>query len=149
MIIFVLRHADRSPPPSDGLSPAGVARARFLARMLSESGVSMAYCSDALRTQETLVPLKEALGDAALTIEKVSAAEPGGPDAHVEAIVAALKQLPDSAIAIVVSHSNTIGSIIKGLGGSSISPIADNEFDKLFVLFGSANAPKTLLRLRY
>src|SRR3954468_7627448 len=120
MIIFVLRHADRSPTLSDGLSPAGVARARFLAHMLSESGVSMAYCSDALRTQETLVPLKEALGNA-LTIKKVSAAGPGGLEAHIEAIVAALKELPDSAIAVVVSHSNTVGLIIEGLGGSSIS----------------------------
>src|SRR3954453_8056136 len=129
MIIFVLRHCDRSPAPSDGLSPAGVARAHLLAHMLSESGVSMAYCSDALRTQETLVPLKEVLGDA-LTIKKVSAARPGGPEAHIEAVVAALKQLPDSAVAIVVSHSSTIGPIIKNLGGSSIFPIADNEFDK-------------------
>src|SRR5215218_9641040 len=148
MIIFVLRHADRSPAPSDGLSPAGVARAHLLAHMLSESGVSMAYCSDALRTQETLVPLKEALGDA-LTIRVVSAAGPGGLEAHVETIVAALKELPDSAVAVVVSHSNTVGPIIKGLGGSGISPIADNEFDKLFVLFGSANASKTLLHLCY
>jgi len=116
--------------------------------MLSESGVSIAYCSDALRTQETLVPLKEILGDA-LTIRVVSAAGPGGLEAHVEAIIAGLKELPNSAVAVVVSHSNTVGPIIEGLGGNGIPPVAENEFDKLFVLFGPANSLKTLLHLRY
>jgi phosphohistidine phosphatase SixA len=148
MVIFVLRHADRSPTLSDGLSPAGVKRAQFLSRMLKESGISVAYCSDASRTHETLVLSKQALGGA-LTVKEVSAAPPGGPDAHVEAVVAALRQLPASTVAAAVSHSNTVGPIIEALGGESIAPILENEFDKLFVLFGTPDGPKTLLRLRY
>src|SRR4051812_10387022 len=142
MIIFVLRHADRSPAPSDGLSPAGAGRAPPPGPMPGGGGGRLAPFGDALGAQGPLRPPKGVLGDA-LTIKKVSAARPGGPEAHIEAVVAALKQLPDSAVAIVVSHSNTIGPIIKNLGGCSIFPLADNEFDKLFVLFGSANAPKT------
>lgn len=147
MVVFLLRHADRNSD-MDSLSPAGMKRARFLAHMLAGSGVRVAYCSDALRTQETLAPLRQALGDA-LTINEISAASPGGPDGHVQALVAAVDALPADRVAVVVSHSNTVGPIIQGLGGGIIPAIEDTEFDKLFVLFRPAGGQKTLLQLRY
>ncbi|MGO4841984.1 histidine phosphatase family protein, partial [Rhizobiaceae sp. 2RAB30] len=114
----VLRHADRNSP-ADSLSSAGVKRAKFLAHMLAGSGVSVAYCSDAQRTHETLAPLKELLGNE-LAITEFSAAAPAGPDGHVQAIVAAAAALPATAVAVAVSHSNTVGPIIEGLGGGII-----------------------------
>ena len=116
--------------------------------MLAGSGVSEAYRSDALRTHDTLAPLKQALGNG-LTITEFSAAAPGGPDGHVEAVVAAAAALPATAVAIAVSHSNTVGPIIEGLGGGSIAPIGEAEFDRLFVLFIPPIDKKTLLQLRY
>ena len=71
MVIFVLRHADRDTA-ADALSSAGVKRAKALARMLAGSGVTEAYCSDARRTHETRVLLKQLLGDG-LTITEFSA----------------------------------------------------------------------------
>ncbi|CCE98516.1 conserved hypothetical protein (plasmid) [Sinorhizobium fredii HH103] len=147
MVIFVLRHGDRNPA-ADALSPAGVKRAKFLAHMLAGSGVSEAYCSDAQRTHETLAPLKQLLGNE-LAITEFSAAAPGGPDAHVQAIVAAAAALPATAVAVVVSHSNTVGPIIQGLGGGVIAPIGEAEFDRLFVLIIPPNGDKALLQLRY
>jgi phosphohistidine phosphatase SixA len=144
LVIFVLRHADRTSSSVDALSPAGVERSRRLGRMLAESGVSVAYCSDALRTRETLAPLKQALGDA-LTINEV----PGGAAAHSQAVAAAIEALPAATVVAVVSHSDTVGLIIEALGGGSIAPIAGNEFDRLFVLFGPADGNVTLLQLRY
>ena len=144
MVTFVLRHADRNSDTVDALSSAGVKRARHLARMLAESGVSVAYCSDALRTRETLAPLKQALGDA-LTINKIT----GGAAAHAQAVAAAIKAQPAATVAVAVSHSDTVGLIIEALGGGSIPPIAGNEFDKLFILFGPADGHVTLLQLRY
>ena len=148
MPVFVLRHADRMPDQSDGLSPKGVKRAKFLAHMLTGSGVATAYCSDAQRTKQTLGPLKLALGNA-LAINEISAGGASGPAGHVRAVVTALRALPDAAIAVVVSHSNTVGPIIEGLGAGVIDAIGDSEFDKLFVLFGSGNGPRSLLKLRY
>lgn len=147
MMIFVLRHADRNPA-ADALSPAGLKRAKFLAHMLAESGVSEAYCSDAQRTHETLAPLKQLLGNE-LAITEFSAAGPGGPDGHVQAVVAAAAALPATAVAVAVSHSNTVGPIIQGLGGGVIAPIGDAEFDRLFICFIPPNGNKALLRLRY
>ena len=147
MVIFVLRHANRDPA-ADALSPAGVKRAKALAHKLAGSGVSQAYCSDARRTHDTLAPLKQLLGND-LTITEFSAEAPGGLDGHIEAVVAAASALPAAAVAIVVSHSNTVGPIIEGLGGGIIARIGEAEFDRLFVLFIPPNDNNTLLQLRY
>jgi len=145
--IFVLRHADRAAG-ADSLSDAGKRRAQSLAGMLADTGVSIAYCSDAQRTHETLAPLKQRRGDA-LTIHEVSAADPGGTNAHVQLVIAAIEALSPGTVAVVVSHSNTVRSIIEGLGGGADATIAETEFDKLFLLVRSADGQNTLLRLHY
>jgi phosphohistidine phosphatase SixA len=147
MIVFVLRHADRKPEPDDGLTPAGLERAKLLARMLAETGVSIAYCSEAARAHQTLEPLAQLLGNA-LTIKEVKIAEQGA-DAHVQKIVQAVKSQPPGTTIVVVSHSNTVGPIVKGLGGGTIDSIGDGEFDKLFVLFIGPTGSTDLLRGRY
>jgi phosphohistidine phosphatase SixA len=131
MIVFALRHADRTP--AGDLSPAGIERAKLLARMLAESGIRTAYCSDAIRTQRTMDPMKALLGSD-LEIVVVPTDGAGGIDAHVQEIVAKVKALPGDAVAVVVGHTNTVGPIIEGLTGRQIEPIEENEFDKLFVL---------------
>ena len=148
MIVFLLRHADRRPEPQDDLAPAGVERARLLARMVGESGVSVGFCSEAVRARRTLEPLEHRLGDG-LTIKVVRTDGPGGTDAHVQEIVRAVKRLPADAVGIIVSHSNTVGPIIERLGGAAIGDIAEHEFDKLFVLFIDPSGAASLLRLRY
>ena len=146
MIVFALRHADRTP--AGDLSPAGIERAELLARMLAESGIRTAYCSDAIRTQRTMEPLKEML-DPNLQVVVVRTDGAGGIDGHVEAIVAQVKALPDNAVAAVVGHSNTVGPISKGLTGVTIGKIEDHEFDKLFVLSIPAAGAATVAPMRY
>jgi phosphohistidine phosphatase SixA len=148
MVVFALRHAERRPDPIDGLSPAGRARAWRLGHMLAESGVRVAYCSDAVRTQETLAPLESLVGEV-LKVHRVSAAAPGGPESHIEAVVAAVQALPEDTAAVIVSHSNTVGPIVERLGGGTIPPFEEPEFDRILILFGSRTGPKKLLQLRY
>ena len=148
MIVFALRHADRKPEPADELSPAGIERAGLLARMLAESGIRTAFCSDAKRTQLTVRPLQELPG-ANLEIVVVPTNGAGGIDGHVQQIVDKVKALPGDAIAAVVGHSNTVGPVVKGVTGRTIDPIADHEFDKLFVLSILATGASTVVPLRY
>jgi phosphohistidine phosphatase SixA len=150
MVIFLLRHADKQPGVDD-LSKAGVGRAELLARMLGESGIRIAYCSDARRTRRTLDPLEQKLGNAFAVVE-VSTEGASGIERHVEKIVEAVEALPTDAVAAVVGHTNTIPQIIKGLAGSGDPgevTIAENEFDKLFVLFIGPSKFASLLKLRY
>jgi phosphohistidine phosphatase SixA len=147
MIVFALRHADRKPD-ADDLSPAGVARAELLARMLAESGIRTAYCSDAIRTQRTTDPLQRKLGSD-LEVVVVGTGGAGGIADHVKEIVDKVKGLPDDAVAAIVGHTNTIGPIIKGLTGQTVAPIADQQFDRLFVLSIPATGAATVAPLRY
>ncbi|HVQ67193.1 MAG TPA: histidine phosphatase family protein [Bradyrhizobium sp.] len=147
MIVFALRHADRKPD-ADDLSPAGVARAELLARMLAESGIRTAYCSDAIRTQRTTDPLQRKLGSD-LEVVVVETGSAGGIAGHVKAIVQKVKGLPDNAVAAIVGHTNTVGEIVKGLTGRTVAPIADQQFDRLFVLSIPAAGAATVAPLRY
>jgi broad specificity phosphatase PhoE len=145
MLIFALRHADRASENVDALSDAGKVRAELLARMLAQSGIKDAYCSDAKRTQDTIAPLKALLaGD--LTVHVVPVGN-NGVDRHVQAIITAVRALPADAIAAVIGHSNTIDLIIKALTKQAIDPIRSKEFDKLFLLSIPAASPSlTLLK---
>jgi len=145
MMIFALRHADRVSENVDALSDAGKVRAKLLGRMLAQSGIQNAYSSDAKRTQDTIAPLK-ALPGVQLTVHKVPIVN-DDVDGHVQTIVTALKALPADSTAAVIGHTDTIGLIIKALTNEVITPIAANEFDKLFVLSIPAGSPSlTLLR---
>ena len=84
MIDFAIRHSDRKPD-ADDLSPAGVARAELLARMLAESGVRTAYCSDAIRTKRTIEPLQQKLGSG-LKVVVVETSGAGGIAAVRQAV---------------------------------------------------------------
>jgi phosphohistidine phosphatase SixA len=147
MIVFALRHADRTSD-GDDLSAAGRQRAELLARMLAETGVSVAYRSDTVRAARTLEPLKQKLG-AALTVEEVGFAGQNAAASHITKIVERIQALPPSTVVALVGHSDTVGPILERLGSEPVSEIKHTEFDKLFVLFvGNAGSP-TLLKLRY
>ena len=65
MIIYLLRHAEKLLGPNeDGLTPAGFARAQLLAGMLANSGITVAFRTQFVRSQQTMEPLKNMLGDA-------------------------------------------------------------------------------------
>ncbi len=146
MIVFALRHADRTS--ADDLSPAGRKRAQLLARMLAESGVGVVFRSDAVRAARTVEPLKQKLGNA-LIVKEVGFEGANGVASHVAKVVEFVKSQPAAAVVAVVSHSNTVGPILQGLGSGPVDPIAENEFDKLFVLFRGPNGPPSLTMLRY
>ena len=145
MMIFALRHADRVSENIDAFSDKGKVRAELLARMLAQSGIRNAYCSDAKRTQDTVAPLKAVPG-VQLKVHVVPVGS-SGTNGHVQAIVTALNALPADLTAAVIGHSNTIDLVIKALTNKVIAPIGPNEFDKLFVLSIPAGSPSlTLLR---
>jgi broad specificity phosphatase PhoE len=148
MKIIVLRHADKLSPPDDGLKPQGIERAKLLARMLVDSGLTVAFCSEFKRTAQTLQPLQERLGST-LSVKSIAIDGPGGADAHVHDVVAAVKSLPAGTGVIIVTHSNTVDRIIKNLGGGTVEPLKETQFDKLFILFANPPGTAGLVKLNY
>jgi hypothetical protein len=63
-------------------------------------------------------------------------------------IVQSVKAWPSGTVVVVVSHSNTVGRISKGLSGESIT-IGEKEFDRLVVLFRPSNGPVNTLKMHY
>ncbi len=121
--ILVVRHAER-PGQADSLSEAGFARAKTLAHVAGRASVKAIYHSDTRRTTLTAEPLAHELG-----IEPTVY-----PAKEIEALIARIFAEHEGEAVLVVGHSNTVAMIVAAAGGPQIDDLADNEFDKLFIV---------------
>jgi len=149
--VILVRHAEKdaeSKDPRDpSLSAAGQARAEELARLLGASAATHLYTSELRRTRETLAPLAARLGIAS---EALPAAKP-------EDLLARLDALPAGAVAVVCGHSNTVPRIASLLGVEiaglvevqKMPMLADESYDRVFVITRPASGPASCLELAY
>lgn len=144
-ILFV-RHAEKAAEPASdpGLSERGEERARLLARVLGDAdvvaGVDYIYATQYRRTQVTAAPLARRLeldpilynaGDIVGVLEKILRQHKG-------------------KIILVIAHSDTIPQLIAELGGSkNVPPIAENEYDNLYVVSIPWFGKTKTLRFKY
>ena len=145
-MIFV-RHAEKALMPIDdpGLSAEGQARAAELARQLVDAdvvaGIDAIYSTPYRRTMETAEPIAEALG---LPINSYS------PDDDDETVLDNMQRAHKGKIILVVGHSNTIPGLIAELGASKkVPPIAENEYDNLYLISIPWFGKTKTIRLRY
>ncbi len=151
LTVLLVRHAEKAKAgrragDDPGLTRAGRARARELARMLADagvvsaSGVDAVYVSPYRRTRETGAPLAEQLS---LRLREY---DPAAPAALVTRL---RREHAAGATVLVVGHSNTLGPLVEALGGrADVPPIDDDEYDNLFVVTLAGNTVSTL-RLHY
>jgi broad specificity phosphatase PhoE len=138
--IFLVRHGETNAAmQGDELSPAGVERAHCLARMLKDANIKQIYVTDAKRTQATAAPLAKALKltpvihpqkDPAAQIRDLFYGKQGGD-------------------ILVVGHKDTLPFIIARLNAGTVPPIADNEYDRLFIVTITEGAVTPVTTLRY
>lgn len=142
--IILVRHAERADTVAGAaptmaadpdLSAAGVERARRLAVMLKDAGITAVHVTQFKRTQQTAAPLAAAIG----VTPTVS------PAAESAALVATLRAATGNVL--VVGHSNTVPEIVAALGVTPVFTIGDAEYDNLLVV--SLTPTPRLLRLRY
>ena len=141
--IFLLRHAERVEYelPDGVLSEAGEARARGLARLLRDAGITAIYTSDRQRTSQTAQPLAALLG---ITPTIVST----GQD-QVAATLRLMRARDADSRVVVIGHSNTVPQFLKALGFPDGVAIGEREHDDLFVVLPGTNGRPTVLRLNY
>jgi broad specificity phosphatase PhoE len=138
--IFLVRHAERQNQSSDSpLSPAGRERAKRLAAILKETGVTKIFTTDLQRTIQTAAPL-----GAALHITPAAL-----PAADVDGLFARLRSSAPADRVLVVGHSNTLPELLQKLGVPTTVTIADTEFDNLFVVVPRTGSTPSLVRLKY
>ena len=144
-IIFV-RHAEKALDAGDdpGLSAAGRRRVAELTRQLKDAdvvaGVDAIYTTQYRRTQETARPLADALD---LPINQYDAAD-------TESVLETILKRHKGKIILVVAHSNTLPELIANLGASKkVPPIAENEYDNIYVISIPWFGKTKTIRLRY
>jgi broad specificity phosphatase PhoE len=144
-VIFV-RHAEKAVEPADdpGLTPAGQRRVAELMRQLVDAdvvaGVDAVYSTPFRRTEETARPVAEALG---LPLNSYDADD-------TEAIMENIVRDHKGKIILVVGHSNTLPALIGNMGASKkVPPIADDEYDNIYIVSIPWFGKTKTIRLRY
>jgi len=144
-IIFV-RHAEQTSHSEQdpGLSDAGRLRVAELTRQLVDAdvvaGIDAIYATPLRRSQETAQPLADRLD------VPINAYDPEDTEQVLETILTDHK----GRIILVVGHSNTVPELIANLGASkNVPPIAQNEFDNIYIISIPWFGKTKTIRLRY
>jgi phosphohistidine phosphatase SixA len=144
-VVVLARHAEKDlssiqDPP---LSAEGERRAERLAQMFGRGKgvgrIDAIYVSDARRTQQTAAPLAERLGKQAIVV----------PAADIKGLASRVMHEHEGGSALVIGHSNTVPELIHELGDIDVPPIADDEYDTLYVLSIPSFGQASLLRMEY
>ena len=139
-VAFLVRHADRLDWSEDTrLSEAGEERARRLAGLLKDAGITAIYATEFQRTQKTAEPLARMLNIRPMIFNH----------ADLESPVERIKRQKQNETALIVGHDSTIPPMLKLFGHPEPITIASTEYDNLFVLISKENSPPTVIRLRY
>lgn len=141
--VILVRHAERPAGADPDLNAAGLARAESLAVSLARSGVAGIIHTQFKRTQQTAAPLATRLS---LTPVVVTA---GGTEAqHAAAVIEQINKFAGTTV-VYVGHSNTVPAVIQALGITPAQPIAETEYNNLFIVTRSSSGAATLVRAKY
>jgi phosphohistidine phosphatase SixA len=134
-VVYLARHAEKVDDSRDpALSPAGEARARELARLLGNAGITHVWSTDFQRTRHTAGPIAAAL-DLQVRIYNPS---------DLAGFAAELRRTPGRHL--VIGHSNTTPGTVEALGGDPGPLIPDTEYDRLYLVVLAPGATTVMLR---
>lgn len=136
-VIYLVRHAETADGSRNpALSPEGMARARWLAVILSHARLDAVYTTDYERTRSTARPV------AAAARVRPTLYDPS----NLQAFARALRERRGRLL--VVGHSNTTPALVAALGGDGGAPILESEYDRLYTLVIRGDSVRTVM-LRY
>lgn len=137
--IVVVRHAEKVDSSRDpDLSETGRQRAQLLSDLFRTEKVTALYATEYKRTQQTLQPLAQEQG---LEVEIHPASDKQG---LVDKILADHV----GGLVVVASHSGDVPKIVELLGAGSQPPIAETEYDNLYIVTRSGETAHAI-RLQF
>ncbi|MFG0329723.1 MAG: nuclear transport factor 2 family protein [Phycisphaerales bacterium] len=126
--VILVRHAEKATdstnPADPPLTDEGRDRAAALARLLANAEIDAIISSEYRRTRDTVAPLARAMN---LEAEIISARD-------LEATIDRATTGEETTV-LVCGHSNTVPAMLGALGVERSISIADDEYDRLFVVF--------------
>ncbi len=149
--VFVVRHAEKASESNEAsvpLSPAGLERARRLAEMLKDAGITAIYSTDTVRTRATVEPLARLRG---LPV-RIYAAKDSGGKPTAEPLLAALRasnKKDNKDIVLVVGHGDTVPVLLRALGDPEPVELGTADYDNLFLVAREPGGKPLCLRLRF
>ena len=144
-VVVLARHAEKElgaiqDPP---LSAEGEQRAQRLAQMFGRGQglghIDAIYVSDARRTQQTAAPLAERLGKQPVVI----------PAADIKGTISRVMHEHAGGTVLIIGHSNTVPELIHALSDIQVPPIADDEYDTLYVVSIPTFGHASVLQMEY
>ena len=145
--VVLIRHAEKQVGAiSDApLAPEGEVRAARLAQMFGDASefgrLQKIYVTDTRRTQQTAAGVAQRL---TLTPDIVTV------KSSSRDLASRVLKENRGGLALVVGHSNTIPEIVAALARrDDVPPIADDEFDTLYVVTVPTIGRASVLRLKY
>ena len=141
--IILVRHAEKIADDLNGvdvpLSKAGQERARLLAEMLKDSGITVIYASDTVRTRDTARPTATALR---LPVKMLDQRNP-------EAAVKRMQRENADDIVLIVGHADTLPGLLEALGYHRGIRIPSSDYTNLFVVIPHAGKAPSIIRVGY
>ena len=151
-VVLIIRHAERNDaascsPAEAGppLSETGEERAQALVHVLEEAGITRIYASEFCRTQQTVQPIATQLGLPVTVVDQIS---PDGA-AQVDSLIEQIRANDKGKVILIAGHTNTIPVTIEKLGGGTIEPVTESEFDNLYIVIIPRFGRIKLLHMKY
>ena len=131
-MVIVVRHAEKATddPRDPSLSEVGKARAARLATALAAASVDAVYTTQYRRTRDTAAVTAAAAG-VELHVHEATAQNTAS---YASELLAEIQARPAGDTVLVVGHSNTVPELVETFGGSRVAAIADDQYDRLFVI---------------
>lgn len=145
--VFLIRHAEKiiSTDKDPALAEAGIQRANALVDLFSNAQPSAIFATQYQRTQLTAKPLSMAL-DVPITILEINA---DNTAQYPALLMQQICTLPKDSNVLVVGHSNSLPAIVGGWINVAVKPIADDEYNRIFMVKIKDCKAENSLDLRY
>jgi broad specificity phosphatase PhoE len=145
--VVMIRHAEKiiTTDKDPALTNIGIARANGLVELFSTAKPTAIYTTQYQRTQLTAKPLSDAI-NIPITVLEINA------DNLAQYPALLLKQicaLPNNATVLVVGHSNSIPDILEAWSHEPVKAIADDEYNRIFIVNFEKCKATQRLDLRY
>jgi broad specificity phosphatase PhoE len=140
-VVFLMRHAEQASGANGDalLTEAGHRRARALATVLKDAGLTAIYVSEFQRTGQTAEPLAQAL-----QIEPKSMSR-----RDIDGLLERLRTQHADGRVLIISHGLTISHVLKAFGHPEEVVIQPEEYARLFVIVPKPTGPPLVFVLHF
>jgi phosphohistidine phosphatase SixA len=130
--VYLIRHAEKATTPTNDpiLTAIGYARSARLPALFGKTLPAAVISSQFQRAIMTAQPVADAAG-VPVTIISISKDDAAS---YPKMVLDKICSLPNGTTILVVGHSNSVPEMVSAWTGRPVLPIAETEYDRLFII---------------